>query len=665
MARRRILVLFLAALFTLVSLALEQDAHAAPEAHILRIDPSTGLKDGKPILTSVIEVVQFKRLSDALQPCSGVSGAATLGCWSEQLEKPGALWSPFPFPEQNAHFLVKVSGEDQIARFADKTQWGKAQNQPKIGTAWLVAIDAASGMGSRFADARAIAHELVEEMQPNDLLDLMFFDDVQVVSDTKWKTFKQRADLGNALNAFKTTSPSHGRDRALFSQIKSMTEDAFGSLGNSDQPDAVPLHQAMVVLSNGSGRGDPESASPSADVFHQYLDQGRFPADNTSLPKTPLPVISIWLPNGSSLTENIYRNNEAQFMQSLANPEIGGFFDIVQEGQGAGKAKTIIGLVRARFNAMWLVHWTMSCINSSIEQTFNLVFENTKPMIAPDGTFKDVPIGMDPTQWPLDVDVAKTTKAAQDNPLYPGGQFTVYGDFCWSGDKTRAESYFIPAGTKPDPATTNSRDPAVAKQAMQQLQAEHMLGTATAAGDGYVTFTVPDDEKILDGTGDNSVAHLVVYDNKAHRASAMDATTVLTLKATKKPFSLPLIGGIAGLAVVIILLVLVLLRGGGSKKRGGGPPPQAPPPGYGAPPGGYGAPPGGYGAPPPGYGGPPPPAQYRAQNGAEPYASPAMAGAQAGGVAGMPPALFAMPAQPPPGVTPLSSPESGAGPPPI
>jgi hypothetical protein len=638
MVGRRFLSLLLVALVTLVSLALEHDANAAPEAHILRIDPSTGLKDGKPILTSVIEVVQFKRLSDALQPCAGVSGAATLGCWSEQLEKPGALWSPFPFPEQNAHFLVKVSGEDQTARFADKTQWGKAQNQPKIGTAWLVAIDSSSGMGSRFADARAIAHELVEEMQPNDLLDLMFFDDVQVVSDTKWKTFKQRADLGNALNAFKTTSPSHGRDRALFSQIKSMTEDAFGSLGNSDQPDAVPLHQAMVVLSNGSGRGDPESASPSADVFHQYLDQGRFPAENTSLPKTPLPVISIWLPNGASLTENVYRNNEAQFMQSLANPEIGGYFDIIQDGQGAGKAKTVIGLVRARFNAMWLVHWTMSCINSSVEQTFNLVFENTHPAIAPDGTFKDVPIGMDPTQWPLDVDVAKTTKAAQDNPLYPGGQFTVYGDFCWSGDKTRAESYFIPAGTKPDPATTNSRDPEVAKKAMQQLQAEHMLGAAVAAGDGYVTFMVPDDDKVLEGTGDNTVARLVVYDNKAHRASAIDSKTVLSLKATKKPLSLPLIGGIAGLLVVIVLLLMVLLRGGGGKKRGGG---AAPPP---APPAGYGPPPGGYGAPPP-----PPPA-YGMQ-GAAPSAQP-------------PQALFSLPAQPPHGTSSLSIRDSGAGPPP-
>ena len=112
-------------------------------------------------------------------------------------------------------------------------------------------------------------------------------------------------------------------------------------------------------------------------------------------------------------------------------------------------------------------------------------------MIAPDGTFKDVPLGIDPTQWPLDVDVEEDDEGrAAQNPLYPGGQFTVYGDFCWGGDKTRAEAYFIPAGTKPAGQTQQPR-PAVAKQAMQQLQAEHMLGTAISAGDGYVTFTSP------------------------------------------------------------------------------------------------------------------------------------------------------------------------------
>jgi hypothetical protein len=584
------------ALVTALSLTVAVDAFATPEAHILRIDPRTGLDNGKPILTTVIEVVQFKRLSDALQPCANASPAATLPCWSEQLEKAGGLWEPFPFPEQNAHLLVKVSGEDQTTKFVDKTPWGQSKD-PNVGTAWLVVIDSSSSMGARFGDARAIAHAFIEQMRPNDLMDLMFFDDVQVVVDTTWKTYKQRVDLGNALNDFKSTSMSHGRDRALFSEIKSMTVDAFGSLGNSDQPATVPLHQAMVVLSNGAGRGDPESASPSADVFHQYLDRGRFPEDNTSLPKTPLPVVSIWLPNASSLTESIYRNNEAQFMQSLANPEIGGFFDIVQEGQGASKADTIIGLVRSRYNAMWLVHWTMSCINPSVEQTFNLVFENTHPAIAPDGTFKDVPIGLDPTRWPLDIDLARTLQAAQDAPLFPGGQFSVYGDFCWGGNKERAEAYFIPAGTR-SLVQASTRDIEVAKKAMLELQAEHMLGAAVSTGDGFATFVVPDDDKVLDGAGDNIVARLVIYDNKAHRASALDDRAVLMLRAMKKPLSVPLIAGIAGLLVVIALLVIVLVRGGGGGQRPEG---ALRAPSYGVPP--ARSVPAGPAIPLPGYGG--------------------------------------------------------------
>ncbi|MBV9949357.1 MAG: hypothetical protein JOZ69_21110, partial [Myxococcales bacterium] len=129
MARRR-LSLFLFLLLPAICAATARRAWAAPEAHILRIDPRAGLQNGKPVLTTVIEVIQFKRMSDVLQPCAGVAGSATLSCWSQQLETPGALWAPFPFPEQNAHLLVKVSGEDHLAKFIDKTPWGKAQNQP-------------------------------------------------------------------------------------------------------------------------------------------------------------------------------------------------------------------------------------------------------------------------------------------------------------------------------------------------------------------------------------------------------------------------------------------------------------------------------------------------------------------------------------------------------
>ncbi len=261
MARRRFLVLFFAALLPLFWLALARDAGAAPEAHILRIDPRAGLQDGKPILTTVIEVVQFKRLSDVLRPARASPGPATLNCWSEQLEKPGALFDPFPFPEQNAHFLVKVVGRGPASRSSSTRRSGaRRRTSRSVGTAWLVAVDSSSAMGSRFGDARAIAHELIEEMQPNDLMDLMFFDDVQVVSDTKWKTYKQRADLGNALNAFKSTSPSHGRDRALFSQIKN--DDAGRvRLARKLRPAG---HRSRCTRPWSSSRTAPGAATPRA-----------------------------------------------------------------------------------------------------------------------------------------------------------------------------------------------------------------------------------------------------------------------------------------------------------------------------------------------------------------------------------------------------------------
>src|SRR5262249_35443925 len=205
-------------------------------------------------------------------------------------------------------------------------------------------------------------------------------------------------------------------------------------------------------------------------------------------------------------------------------------------------------------------------------------FLNTKPPITPDGTFKDVPIGIDPTQWPLDVNLQRTKAEADASPIYPGGKMRVYGDFCWGGDKGRAEAYFVPAGTKAPP-NANTADPELAKKAMQQLIQQGMRGAANDANDAFAVFDVPDDEKVLEGSGDNTVSRVVIYDNKAHRGSGHDEKPVLTLKAQKKPFNLVFILGVVGLLVVIVLLVLVLLRGGGGGgggKRSRPNPPTAP-----------------------------------------------------------------------------------------
>ena len=57
-----------AIVYALVWLLAPSRAFAAPQAHILRIDPSAGVANGTPILTTVIEIVQFNRLSVASLP---------------------------------------------------------------------------------------------------------------------------------------------------------------------------------------------------------------------------------------------------------------------------------------------------------------------------------------------------------------------------------------------------------------------------------------------------------------------------------------------------------------------------------------------------------------------------------------------------------------------
>ncbi|WP_394848152.1 FHA domain-containing protein [Pendulispora brunnea] len=606
-ARSRVLAIVTTVALVLVSLVSTR-AFAAPEAHILRIDPRVGVQNGAPLLTTVVEVIQAN--TPDLTPCAPLKGNPALDCVSEAMEKPGANWTAFQFPKDNAQLLVKVAGSDTPAAIDGNIQkWGDSKEKG-VGTAWLIALDASSGMGSRYSEARVIARQFVEAMGPNDLMNLQIFSDRQVIKDSKWKTFKQRNDLVAVLNDQASTAPSSGAAKPLFNLLKGITTDAFGSLGNVQGPE-IPLHQAMVVLSNGSGKEDASSAAPSATLFKQFVTKGRFPEDNTSAPKTPLPVVSIWLPTAGGIVNDALRNNDQQFMRELANPEIGGFFDIVREGQGEAKGKAIIGLVKQRFNSMYIVRWRVSCLNPTLEQTFSLQFMGGKTQIKGDASFKDVPVGADPSQWPLDVDVKRTKDEANANPIYPGGTLKVYGTFCWGGESKRAEAYFLPAGTKPDPSFS-STDLAALQRAQKNLINQGLRGPAKDANDSFVEFEVPDEEKFLEGTGDNMIARVLVYDNVAHRASGHDEQSVLTLKAGKKPLNLLLILGIAGGVIVILLLVIVLIRGGGSKggkkARGGAPPAPVVAGGYGPQGGGYGAPPpqGGYGGPPQGgYGGPP------------------------------------------------------------
>jgi hypothetical protein len=451
------------------------------------------------------------------------------------------------------------------------------------------------------------------------VVDVMFFNDRQVVKDSKWLSGAQKSAAAFIAGA-NETYPASGRNRSLLTILKNAATDGFGSLGNVGEDVKVPLHQAMVVLSSGFGGTDPATTGPGALQLSQYLTGGRFPEENTALPKSPVPVISVYFPVP---TFDEFKQNSLEFMQNLANPEIGGFFTVVQPGQG-GRAPAIVSTVRQRFSKMNVVKWRVSCVAPSVTQTFKLFFNNMSTPLLGDNTFKDVPVGIDPTTWPLDVNTQYSQEIGKTHAVYPGGRFRVYGDFCWGGDKSRAEVYFLPAG-QPLPTALAGTDIDKAKRTQQQLIAMGMKGTAIEASDTYVELEAPDKDRILHGSGDQAVVRLVLYDNRARRTSGVTADTIIQLKGTTPPLNLMLILGSAFGAVVLALLLVVILRSGG-KKRVGTRPPAPVAAGYVAPGAGYAPPaPVGY-APPPapapspdfmygapgqaaGYGVAPPPAQ--------------------------------------------------------
>jgi hypothetical protein len=611
------------ALLALGLLLVARPAHASPEAHLLRIDPRAAQENGAPVLTTVVEVVQSKRITEAIADCAALSRGAQLDCMSQALDRPYALYQPFPFPEANAVFTVRVNDTDTLAKFVSKARWGDVQQQPGVvGTAWLILVDADSRMGKGFDEARLLARRFVASMGPNDIANVMFFNDRQVVKDSRWMPASKKSQLSTFIDSLTDTYRAQGRSRSLFTILKNAATDGFKALGNVGESVTVPLHQAMVLLSSGYGGTDPSTTGPGALQLQQYITQGRFPENNTALPKAPVPIISVYFP---LQTWEEFSQNALEFMQNLTNPEIGGFFSVMRDGQG-DRADAIVGAVRTRFAKMHIVKWRVSCIAPTVTQTFQLVFNNVNPPILGDSSFKDVPVGIDPSTWPLDIDVQATKDSnARDGGVCPGCPFKVYGNFCWGGNKEQAEVYFLPSGQQL-PAALAGTDLDQAKRTQQQLIEMGMRGTTLETTDTFAEFEAPDKDKLLWGSGSQALVRLVVYDNKAHRTSGVTASSVLELKGKNKPFPLLwVLGGLFGL-VVILLLVVAILRSGSKKPRAAAPPP-APVvaggvvPGYAAGPGPAAppvAPP--YAAPPPAAGFAPGMAQA---GGAVPMAGPA------------------------------------------
>ena len=558
---------FAALLLTALALLVVRPAAAAPEAHILRIDPRASMVDGSPLLTTVIELVQNKRMSDITGQCAMETGNAQLDCIANLLERPEALYSTFAFPEKSALLTVTVDGVDMPATLVSTARWGASKGMDGVGTAWLILVDATSSMAERFREAQALTKAFVDAMGPQDIVDVMFFNDRAVVSDSKWQSNKAAART--FVDTVGRTYPQQGRTRPLFNIIKNGASDGFKELGNAGGAVTVPMHQAMVVLSNGWAGADTSSTGAGAMALSQFLTKGRFPEDNSTLPKTPVPVVSIFFP---SRQMDEFAQSSREFMEGLANPQIGGFFSIIREGQ-TSRVPRVVQAVLARFDQMNLVKWRVACVAPTVNQTFKLVFRSTDPPIAGDN-FIDVPVGLDPTTWPLDVDGPATLAYAKKNRVHPGGTVKIFGNFCWGSDYKRAQLYLIDKSQAP-PANLKSGSIDEAKDAQKKLTASNLVGKAVSAGDTYVEFDAPDNPKFLVGKGTKMSARMVVYDTRAYRTSAVTADKILTLPAEDKPINLWLIGGLTFGGVVLLLLVVQLFRGGG-KRRAAGPAPPPP-----------------------------------------------------------------------------------------
>ena len=510
--------------------------------------------------------MQTKRISDATVNCTDDRGSSYYRCLSDSLEKPLALYQPFGaaganFPHENALFTVKVEGSDQPAKYVSHTKWGASLAQPGVGTAWLIMVDADARIKDGFGDAKQVASAFIGSMSGSDIVNVMFFNDRQVVRDSKWMSAAKKGQAQQFVNSVTGTWASQGRNRSLGTIIKEAATDGFKSLGNVGEGVNVPLHQAMVVISTGYGGADALTTGPGGMQIAKYMTGGRFPEDNTALPKAPVPVISIFFP---PKVYDEYRQNSLEFMRGMANTEIGGFFSVVQNGEGA-RGNAIVTTVRQRFSNMHIVKWRVSCIEAGVTQTFGLVFKEVNPPILGDNTFKDVPVGIDPTTWPIDVDTQYTQDMAKrQGGVHPNGTFKVYGNFCWGGEKGRAEVYLLPAGQQA-PAALSGADVDKAKRTQQQLIAMGMKGRAIEVSDTYAEFEAPEKEKILHGSrraGRRAVGALRQQgapherrDRRQHRAAEGHHAAV------PDPWVL---GGLFGV-VILLLLIVVIVRSGGKK----------------------------------------------------------------------------------------------------
>ncbi len=491
-----------------------------------------------------------------------MKGDEQLDCMSEAIEADGAWGTPYPFVPEDVVFTVKIDDSEYPAQLQDHFRFGENQNEPRVGTAYLIIIDADARVGKAFDELRDVATQFVASMGTHDWVSVVVLGPNSVVSDSGWLTRGGHDQARRAISKQEDTIRTRDRTRPLLDLIRKSASHAFRALaGGSDAGSLPPLHQAMVVLSSGYGGGDPSTTGPGAAELSKFFTEGRLDPKNSALPKLPIPIISIFTPPKAHAEHVQFARS---FMENLANQQIGGFFSVIRDGQADHKTR-IVDAVRSRFSQMILARFTLSCVAPSTTQSFSLLFKNKSQHILGDSSFSGVPVGFDPAAWPLNVDGELTRKKAKEQGgIHPGGSVTVLGNFCWGSDTSRPEIYFIPPG---EPLPKDTKDPNAAREIQKRLISLDMRGKTLQANSSFAEFKVPESSQILHGDGERRSVRVVVVDSKLKRTSGLLEATVLTLKGQELPLPMmPIVAAASG-AVVLLLVVGLLLRRGSRKSQ--------------------------------------------------------------------------------------------------
>ncbi|MFI5302207.1 MAG: hypothetical protein ACHREM_29300, partial [Polyangiales bacterium] len=526
--RRR--VLSSALLASIVSLSIAARAETLT-SHFLRIDPEPTVdeKTGTPVIPMIIEIGTQVPITDFTDGCYGGGTGAkvnkeALECMSAKIEKEG-YEKQREFPEENAHLVSIVEGSPQPMEIVSAVPF-KDATAANAGVAWLIIMDASSSVGARWDEIRDVATHLIKAMGPHDAVKVRIMDDHDTREQTPWLGESKKQAALTLIGRINETYKSGGSVDALIARIEKESVGSFQQLlkdGVQDS-DAIPLMQSLVILSDGGDTtGNSFAGGQTAQLLHQRLVKGDLDiADNLRM---PVPVVSIWFPvnvwGGFGGLEDQKRNNEYQWMSNIATPEVGGYFDIVMDGD-TGKGARIAKKIRDRFNHLAYVEAKATCLDITGDQTFKLVFEGTKSRILPDSWSK-IGIAYNFTKWLLYVDKKKTEDVAKTKPLQPGETFDVYGEFCWGANVGAAAAYFVTEADAADvKKAASDRTGKKARELLQTLEARGQRAETVSVSPLTAKFRVPNTPALFDNKPESFALNVVVLDNKALRVSAND-----------------------------------------------------------------------------------------------------------------------------------------------